>query len=250
MNNLLAIAGLALVLVSAGLLLFFSFAPSIQKSRALRPIQAFDNLRRSIGLAVEQGSRLHVTLGNASITQPASASALVGLAALERITQISSVSDRPPVATSGDGTLALLSQSSIRAAYRAGNALELYNPDRGRLTGPTPFSYTAGALPVIRSEQVSSNILIGNFGSEVALLTTAANQENQFSLAGSDSLPAQAALFASAQEPLIGEELFAAPAYLNAGPMHCGSLHLQDTLRWLLIAGLVVGSILSFLGVV
>ena len=250
MNNLLAIAGLALVLISAGLLLFFSLSPSYRKSRTLRSMQAFENLRRSIGLAVEQGSRLHLTLGNASITQPTSASGLVGLAVLERVTEVSSVSDRPPVATSGDGTLALLSKSSIRAAYRAGSALELYNPDRGWLTGPTPFSYTAGTLPVVRSEQVSTNILIGNFGAEIALLTTAANQENQFSLAGSDSLPAQAALYASAQEPLIGEELFAIPAYLNAGRMHTGSLYTQDALRWLLIAGLVLGSILSFLGVV
>ena len=249
MNNLLAIAGLALVLISAGLLLFFSLTRNRQ-TRALRPIPAFQHMRRSIGLAVEQGSRLHVTLGNASITQPASASALVGLAALERIAEISSVSDRPPVATSGDGTLALLSQSSVRAAHRAGNALEQYNPDRAWLTGPTPFSYTVGTLPVIRNEHVSANILIGNFGAEAALLATAAGQENQFSLAGSDSLPAQAALYASAQEPLIGEELFAVPAYLDGCRMSDSSLHTQDTLRWLLIAGLIVGSILSFVGVV
>ena len=42
-------------------------------------------LRRALGLAVEDGSRLHVSLGKASIFSPTNASALVGLATLERV---------------------------------------------------------------------------------------------------------------------------------------------------------------------
>ena len=163
---------------------------------------------------------------------------------------MSSVSDRPPVATSGDGTLSILSQDTMRAAYRIANAPELFDVERGRLAGPTPLSYIAGTLPVIRDERVSTNVLVGNFGPEVALLAEASDQQDAFTLGASDSLAAQAVLYASSEETLIGEELFALPAYLQAGPTHQASLRAQDILRWAVVGLIVLAVLLSFLGIV
>jgi hypothetical protein len=249
LNNFLAPVGLAIVLVTAGLMTTFALIRRKRSIQTLRSIPAIERLRRSIGLAVEQGRRLHISLGSASIVQPTSASALVGLAALESVAQVSSTSDRPPVATSGDGTLALLSKDTMRAAFRKNNALDQYDPDRGRLAGPSPFTYAVGTIPTIRNEHIAANFFLGHFGPEVALLTQATNQENEFTIAGSDSLLAQSVLYATAQEPLIGEELFAVPAYLGAGKMHESSLKTQDILRWVLAAVLVAGSILTLVGI-
>jgi hypothetical protein len=247
------VIGLIMVILSASLMGIYSFTRRKNKPRLLRRIPAFQNLRRAVGLAVEDGKRLHISLGNAGILDPSNTSALAGLSTLESVAQFSMVSDRPPIATSGDGTLAILSQDTLRYVYRSGNALGQYDPQRGRLNGVTPFAYVAGTIPVIRREGVAANILIGNYGPEVALLADSANKENAFTLAASDSLPAQAVLFATAQEPLIGEELYAIPTYLKQGPFHQASLHTQDFLRWFLIAILVGGAIikliLSILGI-
>lgn len=243
MIQLEGLLGLGLVLLSAALLFALSIPGrgSRQPRSTLRPLPALQRLRRAIGLAVEEGKRLHISLGTANLLSPWNASALAGLSALERLTQLSRNSDRPPVTTSGEGALALLSQDTQHAAYRLGNSLELYHPDRGRLGGVTPFAYAAGTLPVIRDEQVSANLLIGHFGPEAALLCDAAEQQDAFTLAASDSLPAQAVLFAAAREPLIGEELFAIPAYLQAGAAHQASLRVQDLLRWGLLIVLLGG---------
>jgi hypothetical protein len=247
-NWIQPVLGLLLILGSAGMLFAFAL-PQRSRSRVVnRPIRAFQRLRRAIGLAVEDGTRLHVSIGQASIVSPNNASALVGLSTIERIGQLSSVSDRPPVVTSGDGTLSILSQDTLRAAYRTTNSLDLYNPVQARLAGPTPFSYIAGTLPVIYDERVSASILVGNFGPEVALLAEASDTQDAFMLAASDSIAAQSVLYTSATEPLIGEELFAIPAYLQAGATHTASLRVQDVLRWLVIAALVLGSILTLLG--
>ncbi len=248
------LVGLVLVLLAAGLV--FGFSLSMRRSQRaqarsrviLRPIRAMQRLRRAIGLAVEDGSRLHVTLGESSMLSPTNATALVGLSTLERVGTLSSLSDRPPFTTSGDGVLAMLSQDTLRAAYRMANVPDQYDPSQARLAGPTPFSYVAGALPVIYDERVSANILIGNFGPEVALLAEAADRRDAFSIAGSDSIAAQAVMYGTAREPLIGEEVFAVPAYLQARPVYQASLRAQDVLRWIVIAALVIGSILSLLG--
>lgn len=241
------IAGLLLVLVSAGLMLGFAFLRR-KAAPSLREIPAFERLQRAIGLAVEEGSRLHISLGRGNMVTPQSASAFAGLSVLRRIADMTSISDRPPVATSGEGALAILSQDTLRTAHQAATSGGRYDAAGGRLTGLTPFSYAAGALPVMRDEQVSANILMGNFGAEVGILTDTADRGNSFTLAASDNMPAQAILYASAQEPLIGEELYAAGAYVQAGPLHDASLHVQDILRWLIVLTLLIGALLKMAG--
>jgi hypothetical protein len=247
--NFINLAGLAMVILCAILMVIFRVVYRKQPMRGLRLIPAFNRLRQAIGLAVEDGSRMHISLGNASPFSQQSASALVGLSALERVTQLSAASDQPPVATSGDGGMAVLSQDILRASYRRANTPSLYDPTLGRLSGPTSFSYIAGALPVMHDEGVSANIFLGSFGPEVGLLADAAEQESSFTLAGSDSLPAQAVLYATAKEPIIGEELFASGASLQTNPFHPASLRAQDVLRWLILVSLLAGSLLKLLNI-
>jgi hypothetical protein len=47
----------------------------------------------------------------------------------------------------------------------------------------------------------------------------------------------------------IGEELFAIPAYMQAGPAYAASLRVQDLLRWVLIILLLGGAVLKILGI-
>ena len=65
---------------------------------SLRKIPAFTRLSRAIGLAVEAGSRLHISLGRGRILSTQSAVGYVGLSILERIARSTSISDRPPIA--------------------------------------------------------------------------------------------------------------------------------------------------------
>jgi hypothetical protein len=243
----LELAGFGLILLSAAMMLGLAYLHR-KKRTVFREIPAFTRLRQAVGLVVEDGSRLHVSLGRGSLTTPQSASALAGLSLLRRLADLTSAGDQPPVATSGDATLAILSQDTLQAAAKTSDRAAS-DPTMGRLTGLTPFSYAAGAIPVIRDEKVSANVLVGNFGVEVALLTDAVERENTFVLAGSDNLTAQAVIYASAQEPLIGEEIFASGAYIETGPLHIASLTVQDILRWLIIAAILVGALLTLAGV-
>jgi hypothetical protein len=213
-----------------------------------REIPAFTRLRHAVGRVVEDGTRLHVSLGRGALATPQSASALAGLTLLRRLSELTSAGDQPPIATSGDAALAILSQDSLQTGSEAA-AQGAYDPTAGRLTGLTPFSYAAGAIPAILDENISTNVLMGNFGVEAGLLTEAAERTNTFTLAASDNLTAQAVLFASAEEPLIGEDLYAAGAYMDAGPLHNASLTVQDILRWMIIGVIIIGAFLKLTGI-
>jgi hypothetical protein len=242
-----SIIGLVLVLVAAGLLLGLTFVKR-KSAPVFREIAAFARLRRAIGISVEDGTRLHISLGRSGLQTPNGAPGLAGLAMLRHLIEQTSASDKPPVVTSGAGDLSILTRDTLQAGYKAAGAEDIYDPTTGRLTGLTPFSFAVGAIPSMRDEDVSSNVFIGHFGPEVALLTDTAERTNSPAVAAAVDPTAQAILYASVEEPLIGEELFAAGAYINAGPAHQASLQVQDILRVVIILVLLGGSVLKLAG--
>jgi hypothetical protein len=239
--------GLGLLIFAALLLLGLTFIR--RKSPAiLRPIEAYERLNRAVGLAVEKGTRLQISLGRGNLFTARGGSALAGLAMLRRLSERTSVSDRPPVVTSGDASLAILSQDTLQSGYRAAGAEDQYRFTTGRMTGLTPFSFAAGTLPIAQDESVSANVVIGDLGAESALLAEAADRADADLIAASDNLSAQSVFYAASQDPLIGEELFAAGAYVGAGASHEASLQVQDALRWLVILAILGGAFLKLLG--
>ncbi len=240
---------LIIILTTAGTIFFASKRIRAKYPPVFRKIAAIAKLRRAIGLSVEDGTRMHVTLGSASLTDPANTSALIGLSSLHRLGQLSSTSDQPPVCTSGNGGLTLLSKDVLKAVSVETNTRELFDPDHGHLTGITPFSYAVGAFDVLRQPGVNANVLIGNFGTEAGFFSITSETNTDFTLAASDSITAQSIFFATTRNVLIGEELYAIPAYLAYSPMHLASLQVQDILRWLVGGALIAGAILKLLGI-
>lgn len=221
--------------LSLALILAFAFLERNRSKRGLRQIPAFDQLRRTIDLSVEDGSRLQISLGRGGLLGPESATAFAGITLLRQIANIAADSDQPPIATTGDGSLMVLAQDTLQNVYKRLGISEQYYTRLVQTTGLTPFSYAAGALPRILDRGVSASAFVGSFGEEIGLLTAGAQISGGFSIGGSENLTGQAVIFASADQPLIGEEIFASGAYTEAGPAHRASLRAQDVLRWLVI---------------
>lgn len=244
-----SIIGLVLILVAAGLLIGLTFIRR-KSVPVFREIPAFTRLKRAIGISVEDGTRLHISLGRSGLQTPDGAPGLAGLAMLRHLSEQTSASDKPPVVTSGAADLAILTRDTLQAGYKAAGAEDIYNPATGRLTGLTPFSFAAGAIPSMRDENVSANVIIGYFGPEIALLTDTAERTNSPAVAATLDPAAQSVLYASVDDPLVGEELFAAGAYSGAGRAHLASLQVQDIFRWGIILVLLGGSALKLFGII
>lgn len=231
------------------LMLFLGFLVLRRKAAPiLRDIPAFARLARTMGVSVEEGSRLHVSLGRGDVLTPPGSSSYAGLALLRVLVEQTSGSDKPLVVTSGDGLLSLLSQGTVRAGYRSAGAQGSEKRTASRLTGLSPFSYAAGVIPDLSDEKASACVMLGHYGPEVGLLVDAVDRANALAVFASDELSAQSLLYASQEEPLIGEELYAAGAYAGAGTPHQASLQVQDVLRWVVILVLLVGSVIRLIG--
>jgi len=220
-----------------------------RRTTVFRKLRGFEELGRSIERAVEAGERVHLSLGTGSVIGSDSGPALAGLAVLSRMAMATSMSDKPSVITAGDGAMMVLSQDSLRTGYQQVGESTRFQLTAGRMLGPTPFSYVAGLPAVLGGEDVTVHVMIGSFGAEAALAADFGERKGIFVLAGTDDVQAQALLYAIASYPLIGEEVFAGGAYLNAGPLHHASLSTQDLVRFLIVAGKHLGTLMRTFGV-
>ena len=244
-------------LLGLGFVFFFAILIAgfavLARRRGARPavfrdIEALQSLPATVGQAVETGRRLHISLGSGTIGETNTAAALAGLTVLDQISAEATVSDRPPVVTTADGMAMLLAQDILQNVYARQNALARYDPASARVAGLSPASFGAALTSLVNDESVGGTILVGPVGTEAVLLAEAGARANLSTLAGSDDPGAQALLFAAADHPLVGEDLFAGGAYIGRHPAHAGSLRAQDVLRILIGLAILAGVALKTLG--
>jgi hypothetical protein len=248
LNAIEPLLGFAVVICFLILVIFFSTKRiRVKFPPVFRKIQGANNLRRAIGETVEAGTRMHISIGSGSLIDPSSPSALVGLSTLDRIEQLTSTSDLPPMCTSGSGSFQLLSQDVSRQSLVESNANELLHPGLIHMAGATSFAYVVGTMEAMHDAGTQANVFAGSFGVESGLLCDEADNEKTYVIAGSDSIIAQSVFFALAKDTLIGEELYALPAYLGYHPTHQASLRVQDIFRLGIILILIVGVLIKVL---
>lgn len=215
----------------------------------LREVEGWKRLPGMVGEAVEAGRRVHLSLGTGVLGQTDTATVLAGLQTASQVAAVTVVSDRPPVITTTDGAAMMLAQDTIKQAYKQQHALDQYRDDGARVAALSPAAFGAALSTLVRDEAVAGNLLIGSVGPEVVLLTEAGRRAGITTLAGSDNLTGQAALFAAADATLVGEDLYTAGAFLQRGDAQVASLRAQDVMRLLLIGGMLVGVVLKTLGI-
>ncbi len=211
------------------------------RPRVLRPIEPFQRLPTTVGLAVETGRRLHISLGTGELGTADTAVTVAGLTLLDQISAAAAVSDRPPVVTTSNGATMLLAQDTLRNVYARQNALARYDPDSAQVAGLTPLAFGAAQTSLPSDEAVAGAVLIGAVGPEAVLLAEAGQRSGVTTLAGADSLTTQAMLFATADHPLLGEDVFAGAAYVGGQPQHLASLTAQDVARVAIAVLIVIG---------
>jgi hypothetical protein len=240
--------GLGVFLLFLILLVVFAFFGR-RRTIELRRISGFEDLKTSIERAVEAGERVHLSLGTGSVLGSDYAPALSGLTMLSQVAAATTMSDKPVIVTAGDGAMTTLAQEVVRTAYEKAQSATRYQPNSCRFLGPTPLSYVAGIPILLDTEDVSVHILMGSFGTEGALAADVGQRRQVFVLAGTDDIQSQSLLFATAENVLIGEEVFASGAYLTGNLLHLASLQAQDAIRLLILAVILIGTIMRTLGV-
>jgi hypothetical protein len=90
---------------------------------------------------------------------------------------------------------------------------------------------------------------MGYFYAEALLLTETGATTGAIQIAGTDAYTQLPFLVTTCDYTLLGEELYAASAYLSREPKLLGSLKGQDAGKAILIVAILLGTLLSSVGV-
>jgi len=240
-----SVQAVMLIFLLVFLLLMAIFAARLRQGRAprLRPIPGYDRLRRFIGQAAESGRPVHVSLGVQGVGGTDTTTALAGLIVFDSLARQAALYDIQPVVTLADPTMLLAAQDVIRQAYQRRDRLPNYDPTKVRFVASSPVAYAAGAADTLAHEPLTGNAIVGIFSDEYLLLGQAALQQELPQVAGAPDMRALPYMYTTADETLIGEEIFAAGAYLSQLPSHIASLMAQDWMR-ILVALLILGGVI------
>ncbi len=240
---------LALIAVLALLLFLLTRRIRAGATVLLRPLQGYTGLRSQIGKAIESGSQMHVTLGKASLISDASPTSLAAVTVLSYLSKDTCNNATPPLATVGEGTLLPAAQASIYGAYQEAGNTDQFDTTAAQFVASEndPIAYAGGVGSLIHQEKVTSNIVMGRLGGELAIITEAASRKGLEQVIGSDDPSALAIATAVTQNPLIGEELLVSGAYLEGAPTQLASIQLQDILRWIIALIILITALMQLI---
>ena len=220
-----------------------------QTGKGLREISAFRRIRKAIALAVESGGKIHLAAGASSLTDMRAGVAFASLGVLRKVIRMAAFEDQAVISSSGEPVLHMLMQETAQSEILSIKEEAPLLPEANILCGVTPAAYVAGAFPLFSDPSVSAHIIAGSLGPEVGLLVDTAHTGQKPVIAGSDNLSAQSVLWATTEDPLLGEELFSGSAYLQPSDWETACLKTHDIMRWVLVIFLIVSVFLKVTGV-
>jgi hypothetical protein len=238
---------IALVVIVLSLpIAMLMFSTSMRRTRGaqMRSLSAFDVLRGQVGRGVETGRPAHISIGVGGIVGDDTLVTLAGVAIVDSLAPEAAETGAAPTVTVADGAAMILAQDTLRRPYTRRGDLAGYEPRDVQLLGMQPFQYAAGAMDFLAHAQPVSNVMVGSFGPEAGLIVEEGVKQGLTQVAGSTDARAIAVLAPSADHLLVGEEVFAAPAYLDRGNGHIARLRAQDLARFIMAAVIVIWSIL------
>jgi hypothetical protein len=142
--------------------------------------------------------------------------------------------------TVSDATVLPIAQDILWRAYVRNGNPEGYDPTQVQLISPGPMAYAAGVSGLLERQPLTANVMIGSFGNEYLLMGETGARRGVYQIVGTSDPLTLPLVYASADDTLIGEEMFAGGAYTTRLPVQIASLLVEDWARWALAAGILV----------
>ena len=191
----------------------------------IRKIAGLDAVEEAIGRATEMGRSaffVHGLGGMGELPTIAAVNILARVArrAAEYDTRIRVMNCAPIVMA--------VSQEVVKQAYTEAGRPDAYSDDDVAMVASGQFSYAAAVGGRMVREQPAAIFLMGSFAAESLLLAETGASTGAIQIAGTDSYTQIPFFITTCDYTLIGEELYAASAYLSREPRMLGSLRGQD----------------------
>ncbi|MEZ5358616.1 MAG: DUF6754 domain-containing protein [Candidatus Zixiibacteriota bacterium] len=236
---------IGIIILSASII-YFIFAAKGGKQFYIRKIAGIEEVENAVGRATEMGRSIYYVPG---IHDMDDVQTLASMTILGRVSTIAAQNDTRidvPVCRS---MVMVTAKEVVKESYSKVGRPDSFQEDQVRYLTDDQFGYAAAIDGLFVREKPATIFMIGTFFAESLIMAETGNSIGAIQIAGT-AMPAQLPFFVAACDyTLIGEELFAASAYLSGEPKLLGSLKGQDVGKALFLLFIVLGIILALFGV-
>ncbi len=245
--NTAQVNNLIFALAFTGILLASIAAARRNPHVHLRRIAGLDAVEEAIGRSTEMGRPILYLTGSGGMSDVSTIAATVILGEVAKKVAHYDTTLKVP---HRDPIVMAVCQEVMKEAYVQAGRPDAYKEDSNFFITDDQFSYTAAVDGIMLREKPAANFFMGSYFAESLLLTETGAGTGAIQIAGTDSDHQLPFFVTTCDYTLIGEELYAASAYLSREPVLVGTLRGQDFGKAFIMGVLVFGTALATVGVV
>jgi hypothetical protein len=210
------------------------------KELYIRPLAGIEAVDEAIGRATEMGKPILYIIGLGSADMIAT---IASFTILSRVAKKTAEYQTQILIPCYDSVVMAVAQETVRAAYLEAGRPDIYKEENIFFLTSMQFAYVAGVNGIMLRERPATNFYLGKFYAESLILAETGSVAGSIQISGTDEI-AQIPFFVAATDyTLIGEELYAASAYLGKEPVLLGTLKGQDWGKAVVIISLILGAL-------
>ena len=235
---------LVLGIILTGAILLYVVLASAGRPLFIRKIAGLDTVEEAVGRATEMGKPILYVPGLNDMDEVQTIASMNLLGHLATI--IAGYDSRLHVPVRKSLVMSV-ARETVQQSYLSAGRPDAYQEDDIHYVSDAQFAYAAAVDGIIVREKPAACFYLGGFYAESLILAETGNSIGAIQIAGTARPPQLPFFVAACDYTLIGEELFAASAYLSKEPRMLGSLKGQDAGKGIAIVFILVGSALATL---
>jgi len=212
----------------------------------LRTIAGIAAIEEGIGSSLERGKPFAVDLHTSGVT---GVDGVVALSYLAYSAKKAALAGCDIIVGMGAPEVVPIAEDIVRTAYATGPKPEMFNAARMiQFISPVQFAYTGGWLGLVGREKPGAILICGSMGAEAMIIGEAGMMVNALQIASASSITNIPFFITSCDYVIIAEEHYVGAAVVSGDKTQIGCIVGQDAWKILTIALIVIGSIMTTLG--
>lgn len=235
---------LIFVVIFSALILYFIYHAKRGKTFFVRRIAGLEAVEEAVGRATEMGKPILYVPGLSTLDDVAT---IAAINILGKVAEKTAEYDTKLIVPCRDPLVMTIQQEVVKNAYINKGRPDAFRPDNIFFVTDSQFGYVAAVAGIMVREKPATNFYMGMFWAESLLLAETGAATGAIQIAGTDAVAQLPFFFVACDYTLIGEELYAASAYLSREPLLLGSLKGQDYGKFILMLIIIAGVVCATL---
>lgn len=224
--------------IFTALILAFIAVAKRGKELYIRPLPGISAVDEAIGRATEMNRPILYVLGLGAADDIAT---IASLTILSRVAKKVAEHRTEILVPCYDAVVMTIAQETVHQAYLDAGRPDEYKEDSVYFVTQEQFAYVASVNGTMLRRRTATNFYLGVFYAESLILAETGSLAGSIQISGTDRVTQIPFFIVACDYTLIGEELYAASAYLGREPKLLGTLKAQDWAKGLYILFMLFG---------